>query len=94
MNSDTHGHPNYAVVWLWLMGLATLSAVASRMGLPASLTGVVVYGAAVAKAILVALYFMHLRSGRLLILGLIVVPLSLFFILVVTLLPDFVFAAS
>lgn len=94
MSSHTRVHPNYPMVWLGLMGLAIVSALASRMGLPATLTGVIVYGAAAAKAILVALYFMHLRSQRLLILGLILIPLFLFFILFVTLLPDFVYTSA
>ena len=41
---------------------------------------------------MVALYFMHLRWERVLILSLVLIPLGLFVILTVGLLPDFVFA--
>jgi caa(3)-type oxidase subunit IV len=52
---------------------------------------IIIYGSAFAKAILVALYFMHLKGERVLILALVMMPLMLFIILLVALLPDFVF---
>ena len=40
------------------------------------------------KAVLVALYYMHLRFERLLIYSLVLVPLAVFAILLLVLLPD------
>lgn len=90
MTTDVHSHPNYTAVWLWLMGLAILAVAASRLDLQHALATLIIYGTAGAKALLVALYFMHLKKERLLILVLVLTPLVLFVILLVALLPDFV----
>jgi caa(3)-type oxidase subunit IV len=73
------------------MGLALFSVIASFFPLGAALAAIIIYGSAFAKAILVALYFMHLKGERVLILALVMMPLMLFIILLVALLPDFVF---
>ena len=83
-------HPNYLAVWIWLVVLAVASVLASQVSLPESFGATIVYGTALAKAILVGLYFMHLRTERPLVLSLVMIPLALFFILTVALLPDFV----
>ena len=87
----THMHPNYLVVWIWLMVLAVVSVLASQLAIPASIATLIVYGAAMAKAAIVALYFMHLKKERVLIVSLVAIHLALFVILFVTLIPDFVF---
>jgi len=92
MSDDVRHHPNYLAVWIWLVVLASLSVLASKLPAPHALVETVIYAAAFAKAGLVALFFMHLKTERSLILALVVVPVVLFLILVVALLPDFVFA--
>ena len=92
MSEHAKHHPNYLAVWISLMVLASLSVLATELPAPHSLIETFIYTAAFAKAALVALFFMHLRTERGLILILVVVPLCLFVILLVTLLPDFVFA--
>jgi len=87
-------HPNYVAVWIWLMALAILSVAASRLPIDRTFVHVIVYVAAFAKALLVGIFFMHLRTERILILCLVAIPLALFVILTVSLLPDFVFALA
>jgi cytochrome c oxidase subunit 4 len=81
-------HPNYVAVWYWLVGLAIFSVLVSSLPLPQTLAMVVIFVAAVVKAALVALYYMHLRSERLLLYALVVVPLVFFAILLLVLFPD------
>ena len=92
MSDAARHHPNYLAVWISLMALAILSVLATELPAPHSLIETFIYTVAFAKALLVALFFMHLRTERGLIITLVVVPLCLFVILLVTLLPDFVFA--
>lgn len=92
--SGAESHPNYLAVWIWLMVLAVLSVGASRLPVGSTIVHLLVYGAAAAKALLVGIYFMHLKTERILILCLVAIPLLLFVILTVSLLPDFVFALA
>ena len=81
-------HPNYLAIWVWLALLMLLSVFASR--LPASeviILGIVLILAFI-KAMLVALYYMHLKFERRLLLLVIIPPLILAALLVVALLPD------
>jgi cytochrome c oxidase subunit 4 len=83
-----HHHPNYVAIWYWLVGLALVSVLVSGLPLPHELVLVVIFAAAFVKAVLVALYYMHLRFEQLLIYFLVLVPLTSFIILVVVLLAD------
>ena len=83
-----HQHPNYVAIWYCLVGLALVSVLASALPLPHELVLVLIFTAAFVKAVLVALYYMHLRFERLLIYFLVFVPLASFFILVLVLLAD------
>jgi len=83
-------HPNYVAVWYWLLGLALVSVSLSVLPLSHTFTVVLVFAAATAKAWLVALYYMHLRFERWLIYALALVPLVLFGILLLVLLPEIV----
>lgn len=81
-------HPNYVLVWYWLLGLALVSALVGTLPLSHTFTVVVVFAAATVKAVLVALYYMHLRFERGLIYALVLVPLALFGILLLVLFPE------
>ena len=83
-----HHHPDYVAIWYWLVGLALVSVLVSALPLPHELVLVVIFTAAFVKAVLVALYYMHLRFERLLIYFLVFVPLAFFFILVLVLFTD------
>jgi cytochrome c oxidase subunit 4 len=81
-------HPNYVLVWYWLLGLALASVLVSALPLSHTFTVVLVFGAATVKALLVALYYMHLRFERWLVYALALVPLVLFGVLLLVLLPE------
>jgi len=63
-NTQTHGSPQtYLVVYVALMGLLLLTVFASSWGLGATWGLVVALSIAVTKALLVILYFMHVRGS-------------------------------
>jgi cytochrome c oxidase subunit 4 len=83
-----HHHPNYIAVWYWLIGLALGSVLVSTLPLPHTWITVIIFAVALVKAVLVALYFMHLKFERRLIYCLVFSPLLLFAILLLVLFPD------
>ena len=88
MTTTTHDEPNYMGVFWWLLALTLLElgviyVPIHRMGILALLVVL-----AVSKAVLVALYFMHLKFERVT-LGLIALsPFILSVFLILMLLPD------
>lgn len=88
--SGAHDSP-YFLIWVYLVILA-LASVASSIILPRGVSEVAIYLLAAVKAVLVALYFMHLRVERIFIHSLSVVPLLLVLILFLGLVPDIVFS--
>lgn len=74
---QTTHHPNYVVVWIVLMVVMGIQFVMGESGLadqfyiPFVAT---LFGLSIVKALLVSLYFMHLRFERLLIHSLATVP--------------------
>ena len=54
-------HPNYMAIFYWLFGLTVAELAVAYMGLPKALMVALLVGLAVAKAALVAMYFMHLK---------------------------------
>lgn len=84
-------HPNYILIWYWLMGLAVGSVLISQLPLPHTAAVVVIFVAAAIKAALVAWYFMHLKFERMLIYTLIITPLIAFVILMIVLFPEIAF---
>jgi caa(3)-type oxidase subunit IV len=87
-------HPNYTVIWLWLLGLLALGVAASALPGGRAIALAVVFGTAVVKALLVALNFMHLRFEPRLIYAIVLVPLVVAAILTLALFPDFVWHAA
>jgi cytochrome c oxidase subunit IV len=57
----THESPNYMLIFYWLFGLTVAEVTVVYMSLPQALMVALLVGMAVAKASLVAMYFMHLR---------------------------------
>jgi caa(3)-type oxidase subunit IV len=86
----TRRHPNYVAVWLWLLALMGASLAAGIIPAGRGLALAVIFGAAVAKALLVALNYMHLRFETRLIVALATVPVLVAVVLAVALFPDFV----
>jgi cytochrome c oxidase subunit 4 len=56
-----HDEPNYMMIFYWLAGLTALEVGVTYMGLPKMLMIALLVGLAVAKAVMVAMYFMHLK---------------------------------
>ena len=83
-------HPNYTAVWLWLLGLLSLGVAASFLPGGRTFAVLVIFAIALAKAILVALNFMHLRFEPALIYPLVLIPLLFLLVLAAALFPDFV----
>jgi caa(3)-type oxidase subunit IV len=83
-------HPNYTAIWLWLLLLMALSVVASVIPALRGVAALVMFATAFAKAILVALNFMHLRFEGRLIWAIAIVPVAFFAVLTIALFPDFV----
>jgi caa(3)-type oxidase subunit IV len=83
-------HPRDLLVWAWLTGLLILSVLASQ-ALPRSIALVLIFGAAVVKALLVAWNYMHLKRDRLLLYAL-AIPVLLVILLTLVLFPDIVFS--
>ncbi len=81
-------HPNYIVIFWWLLALTIIEVGVIFMPLARVLVAILLVGLAVSKAALVAMYFMHLKFERTT-LGLIAVtPLLLCVLLIFALLPD------
>jgi cytochrome c oxidase subunit 4 len=85
----TRKHPNYMLVWGGLFVLTVVEVAAVYLGLPRHLLVLALLFLAVWKALLVALYFMHLRfePKRLALVAL--TPLPLAAILVVAVLQEY-----
>ncbi len=83
-------HPNYTAVWMWLLALFGVGLGASLVPGARAVGLVVIFATAFAKALLVALNFMHLRFESGLIYAIALIPLVFAAILAVALFPDFV----
>jgi len=64
MATEAHDHPNYMAIFWWLLGLTIAELAVAYMPMPKSLMIAGLVSLAVAKATLVAMYFMHLKFER------------------------------
>jgi len=62
--ADAHNEPNYMAIFYWLFGLTVAELAVAYMGVPRVLMIGALVGLAIAKAALVAMYFMHLKFER------------------------------
>ncbi len=83
---EAHG-PSNVIIWVYLVVLAILSVFVSSV-FPAPADTIAVFALAIAKAVLVLLYFMHLRVEKIFIHSLFFIPLLLVVVLYVGLMPD------
>ena len=83
---ETHGPSNF-VIWIYLVVLAIVSVFVSSI-FPAPANTVAVFILAIAKAVLVLFYFMHLRVEKIFIHSLFFIPLLLVVVLYIGLMPD------
>ena len=89
---DDH-HVNYMAIFWWLLALTILEVLAgipqASPAYPQLLKGALLVGMAVAKAVLVALYFMHLKFEKVALGFIAMIPLVLCVFVVLMVLPDF-----
>ncbi len=91
-NHDDH-HVSYMTIFWWLLALTILEIMAglpqASPAYPQLLKGALLVGMAVAKAALVALYFMHLKFEKVALGFIAMIPLVLCVFVVLMVLPDF-----
>ncbi len=91
METAEKKQPPYYLIWLVLFVLTVLEVFVAFMGaLPRNVLIVVLVGLAIWKAVLVAMYYMHLRWERARLIILAAVPIPLAFILVLAVLTEYV----
>ena len=86
METAKHEHPNYIAIWVWLAVLTVIEVgVAFMSHLPKPVLMLLLVGMALFKALLVAMYFMHLKFEQrtLRTIALIPLPLAVLLVLVV-----------
>jgi caa(3)-type oxidase subunit IV len=88
----THKPANYVAVWGWLILLLIISLAAVKLPFSQPVTIVFIFIVAAVKAVIVAVYFMRLRSESRLIYAIAILPVILFAGMTLTLLPDIVFS--
>ncbi|MGH7701242.1 MAG: cytochrome C oxidase subunit IV family protein [Gemmatimonadales bacterium] len=85
MESVAHKRPNYIAIWVWLAALTAIEVgVAFVSHFPKLALMLILVALAIWKALLVALYFMHLKFERWRLRIVFLVPLPLAVILVLT----------
>jgi cytochrome c oxidase subunit 4 len=85
---EEHAEPNYIAIWIYLGVLTVLELIVAYAPIPkAAMVGLLV-GLAWAKAVLVAMYFMHLRFERRTLAIIACIPAMLVTFLTFMLVPD------
>ncbi|MBI1883837.1 MAG: cytochrome C oxidase subunit IV family protein [Chlamydiae bacterium] len=74
-------HPNYVAVWIWLLVLTVLEVCALYLPCAKVVKISALVFLAITKALLVAMYFMHLKFERLVLIAVIVYPVVLSLVL-------------
>lgn len=86
-----HAHPNYIAIWVWLAVLTGLEVgVAFFQSWSKTLIIVILLALALWKALLVALYYMHLRFEGTRVRILAIAPLPLALILIAAVITEYV----
>lgn len=83
-----HAEPNYIAIWIWLAVLTVAEIGATFLPIPHGFVAALLVAMALAKAILVAAFFMHLKFERRTLALIATTPLVLCVFLLVMLLPD------
>jgi cytochrome c oxidase subunit 4 len=89
METATHKHPNYVLIWVYLAVLTVVEVgVAFISHLPKTTLIVLLLFFAIWKALLVALYFMHLKFERWNLRSIALIPIPLALILIIMVLQE------
>ncbi len=86
--ADTHAEPNYISIFWWLLALTILEIAVIYTPFARLFIIILLVGFALAKAALVAMYFMHLKFERATLAMIAVTPLIICLFLILMLLPD------
>ena len=86
-----NAHPNYFAIWVWLVALAIAGVVASYLPVARPVVIFLIFLVAAIKAVLVGLFYMHLKFEGGVIYTIVLVPVALAAIMTIILFPDFVF---
>ncbi len=86
--ADTHAEPNYISIFWWLLALTIVEIAIIYMPMARLFINILLVGFALAKAALVAMYFMHLRFEKITLAMIAVTPLIICLFLILMLLPD------
>jgi cytochrome c oxidase subunit 4 len=70
-------HPNYVGVWWWLLGLTLLEIVVLYLPMAKGYQILLLVFLAITKALLVAMYFMHLKFERIILIATVLYPFAL-----------------
>ncbi len=90
MESQSGKHPNYILIWVVLAVLTVLEVLVAMMsGLNRNVLVLVLLAMAIWKAVLVAMYFMHLKFEPKRLLMIAVAPLPLAVIIVIVVMREF-----
>lgn len=88
--ATAHKGPNYLAIFLWLIVLTIFEVGITYVDMARSMLAALLIASSLAKALLVALYFMHLRHEARLIVTTVIVCLLLSAVYVLGLVPDIV----
>lgn len=88
MVTVAHEEPNYIAVWIWLAVLTVVEIFVANTGLHKLLILALLVGLAIAKASMVATYFMHLKFERRTLAMIAVTPALLLVLLTFAIRPD------
>ena len=83
-----HKEPNYIAIWGWLLLLTITEVGTTFLPIPRLTMAILLVGQACTKALLVAMYFMHLKFEKRMLGAIAFTPLILCVFLSVMLLPD------
>ncbi len=86
--ATAHREPNYMSVFWWLLALTIIEIAVIYMPVARLIVVMLLVGLALSKAVLVALYFMHLRFERVTLGVIALTPLALCVFLILMLSPD------
>lgn len=91
MSNTAHPRPNYVAVWAWLVFLLIISLAAVYLPFSQTVTVAIIFVVAAVKAFLVLVNFMHLKFEQRLVRLIAIVPVVLFIIMTIALMPDIVY---
>jgi caa(3)-type oxidase subunit IV len=96
--TETAHHPveyrKYFVIWGWLLLMTLLALGAGEVSMPGALKALVLVGITLAKVVLIAAYFMHLRTEKLNLVLMTFTPIVLSLIMFFFMAPDMAESAT